>query len=87
MQGQQLRRFREQLGLSMRAAAEQMGVTHVAMRNWENGIGEPPSAPYRERIERWSSGAIAAVGWGMTIRERREAAALASVRPATGTDG
>ncbi|MFI1418958.1 helix-turn-helix domain-containing protein [Streptomyces sp. NPDC020731] len=39
--GQKLRRFREQLGLSQRAVADELGTTHVVIGRWERGYFKP----------------------------------------------
>ncbi|GGQ44874.1 hypothetical protein GCM10010145_11930 [Streptomyces ruber] len=39
--GQRLRHFREQLGISQRAMADELGTTHVVVGRWERGVFNP----------------------------------------------
>lgn len=79
--GARLRSFRESLGLTLRQAAEQLHVSHPALRMWEMGQSVP-SSPVREAIGLWSCGACPAEMWGLTPKEAKFAERLASVVPA-----
>ena len=88
--GARLRAFRESLNLTLREAAEQLHVTHPALRQWE--LDEViPSEPFRLALQKWSGGKLTSEMWGLTPREERIAEQLAEVATArpgkTGTDG
>jgi len=68
----------------MREAAAQLGVTHVAVREWE--AGSSPAPAYRAAIERWSSGGLPASMWPLTAAEARVVEKLSAVVPATSGD-
>ena len=78
--GKRLRRFREDLGLTLRSAARQLHVQHPALKAWEEG--ETPMAAYRRAIQVWTQGAIRHDEWPLSIREREVTAAAARVRRA-----
>ncbi len=82
--GARLRAFRESFGLSVRAAASQLHVTHVALAQWETGA--PPEPPFREAIEVWTSGAIRESDWVPAARERAYIERASLVRPAVRSD-
>lgn len=83
--GARLRAFRESLGLSLRAAAGQLHVSHPALKSWEEG-DVPPEPPFRRAIEVWTSGAIKEDDWPPAPREREYEAKASLVRAAVGTD-
>jgi DNA-binding XRE family transcriptional regulator len=74
-----LKRFRMKARLSHRQAAEQLGVSHVALIAWEAGKNNPADA-MRLAIARWTSGAVPADSWPLTKVAARRAA---RVRPCT----
>lgn len=76
-----LRAFRESLGLSLRAAAVQLHVSHPALKSWEEG-DTPPEPPFRRAVEVWTSGAIKESDWSPAAREREYEAKALLVRPA-----
>lgn len=55
--------------LSVRAAAREMGVSHVALIGWESG--SIPTGPFKRLIEVWSDGEIAPDSWPQTAAEKR----------------
>ncbi len=57
-----LRAHREALRLSVRAAALQLHVSHVALLSWERGL-HVPFYENRVAIERWSGGSVAVDAW------------------------
>lgn len=66
------------MGMSARAVADALGVSHPAVLGWEGG--KSPSRPYRELIERWSGGAVPADSWPGTAAERRTSAKIATLK-------
>lgn len=83
--GRRLRALRKAKGLSARAAAAVLGITHPALLNYEDG--KVPEEPYRKAIEErtkdWPGpagqpgGPVLASEWGLTRRERTAEARLA----------
>jgi transcriptional regulator with XRE-family HTH domain len=73
-----LRAFRKGRGLSVRAVADALGVSHPSVLAWESG--SCPSRPYRELIERWSGGEVPSDAWPGTAAERRVAARIATLK-------
>ncbi len=51
--------YRESIGLNIREAAAQIGVTHESMRRYENGE-RTPSVEMIALIREWSRGAVTA---------------------------
>lgn len=82
--GTRLRAFRESFGLSVRAAAAQLHVTHVALAQWESG--SPPEPAFRDAIEVWTSGAIRESDWVPAARERAYFERASLVKPAVRVD-
>jgi transcriptional regulator with XRE-family HTH domain len=82
--GDRLRIFRKSFGLSVRAAATQLHVTHVALGSWEDGA--PPEPAFRDAIEVWTSGAIKVSDWTPAPREQAYQERAALVRPAVRSD-
>ena len=70
-----LRRFREGLGLSERAAAKAIGVAQPSYRRWERKEAVPRDA-YKKAIELWSGGKLPRTMWPLTPEERRAAETL-----------
>ena len=66
-----LRDFRVALGLSLRQASQQLGVSHVALRTWETV--KPPEGPYRDLIEVWSGVKLPASMWPLSPTEKKVA--------------
>lgn len=83
--GMRLRAFRESLGLSLRAAAVQLHVSHPALKSWEEG-SVPPEPPFRRAVEVWTSGAVKESDWCPATREREYEAKASLVRPAVSAD-
>ena len=76
----QLANFIASRGISAAKAAEALGVTGAALHKWLHGEGRP-RIEMRERIERWTGGAIEAASW-MTSEER---AAVDAIMPLADT--
>lgn len=51
--GEAARHLREQLGLSQRAAAEELGISHVHLSNIENGKASPTAAMIEKYYQTW----------------------------------
>lgn len=79
--GSRLRAHRERLGLSLRAAARELGCTHVAWMAWE-ADEKSPSGPFRDAIEEWSGGDVPADAWPLSDRERAVRERIAEARAA-----
>jgi transcriptional regulator with XRE-family HTH domain len=80
---ERLTTFRTLLGLSIREAARQLGVTHTTLIQWEGGVCVP-GPENREAIERWTRRAVRASSWpgrGYQAKRRLE---VPRVRPAVG---
>lgn len=75
-----LREHRLRLGLSVRAAARALGVSHVTYRNWELKR-LPPSAPFRHAIEVWTRGVVLESAWPLSEREKTTLLKVGRVRP------
>lgn len=86
--GKRLRAHRVRLGLGLRAAAEQLHVSHPTLRDWEEEE-QIPSPPYRDAIEIWTRGDVKADSWPVSDREKETAKNASLVKPArpTGTEG
>lgn len=66
------REFVESTGLSQRAVGELLGeVSSTSVFGWMHGKFRPKDA-MRQRIERWTSGAVPASSWD-TVEEREAA--------------
>jgi hypothetical protein len=65
---QDLRRFVDETGLTLRAAAEQLDATHPALLAWLKAMSKPDGY-HRLLIEIWTGGKVAAAAW-LTERER-----------------
>ena len=52
--GNRIRKYREELGISQKQLAEQLGVSNGRVSNWEQGINRPDAeigrASWRERV-------------------------------------
>ncbi len=68
--GSDLRSYRQRLGLTVRGAARQIGVTHASIIYWERGTRQPRDI-YRRAIETWSGGEVRADGWPLREEEQR----------------
>lgn len=75
-----LKSFRKRHGLTLRAASRALGVTHVAVLQWETG-DNAPAMSFRAAIETWSGGEIPAASWPLGKREARLTARAARVEP------
>lgn len=60
--------------MSLRAAAEAIGINHVTYWKWESGK-LVPSLVFKQAIETWTDGAVTADSWPLTDEERRVARA------------
>ncbi|HEY8944774.1 MAG TPA: helix-turn-helix transcriptional regulator [Polyangiaceae bacterium] len=58
--------------LTQKSAAQQLGISPVALTYYLQGVSRPKS-DLRERIERWSEGAVPASAW-LTTEETEELA-------------
>ncbi len=65
----------------MRKAADQLNVTHPALKDWEEEE-QVPVAPYRDAIEVWTRGEIKAAEWPLNDRDRVLVENAAKVGPA-----
>lgn len=79
-----LRSLRVKLGLSLRDAAAQIGVSHVVWHQWENG--RTPRELFRAELERWSGGAVPASLWRLGKLETRLRARVEAARSASASE-
>lgn len=52
--GEAARHLRERLGLSQRAAAQELGISHVHLNNIENGKASPTAAMIEKYYQAWN---------------------------------
>lgn len=72
-------KFLEKNRIALRTAAKELGVSHVAVISWRDGISVPEE-PTRAAIAVYTRGAVAQSSW-LTRAERRRRATMSKVQP------